>query len=218
MAEFRWFGHNSFRIKSRDATILTDPVDRSTGYVMAKQTADIVTISHDRTAHTNLNAVRPEYKLISGPGEYEMENIFITGIRTFDNGIASSNGSYNTAYLFEIEGMIICHLGDISRAPNSEQVEAMAQSDILLIPAGGSPVISQEQAAELVALLEPKVVIPMQFATEIGDKNLGGVEPFARLIGVNLPEPVDKYVVKSSDLTEAMHMVVLRPESEPARR
>lgn len=218
MAEFRWFGHNSFRIRSREATILTDPVDRSTGYVMAKQFAEIVTISHDHTGHTNLNAVRPDYQVIDGPGEYEMDDVFITGIRTYHDNNSGSERGYNTVYLFEIEGLVVCHLGDIGHAPNAEQSEAMAQSDILLVPAGGGTVISQEQAADIVSMLEPKIVIPMQFATEIGDKDLAAIEPFARLIGVNLPEPVDKYVVKASELTEAMQLIILRPESEPARR
>ena len=70
LAEFKWFGHNCFRIKSRDATIITDPVERSTGFAMARQTANIVTISAYDSQNANTNVVRPEFQIVDGPGEY----------------------------------------------------------------------------------------------------------------------------------------------------
>lgn len=217
MAEFKWFGHNCFRIKSREATIITDPVDRSTGYAMAKQNANIVSISRRDSPNANLAIIRPDFQVVDGPGEYEMDDVFITGVRTFVSDAHTEQRRFNTAYLLEMDGFVICHLGDLGKIPTTEQTEQLSQADILLLPAGGNG-LTQEQAAEVVSLLEPKVLIPMQYRTEIGDKDLLPVESFAKLVGVELPEPLDKYAPRQADLNEAMEIVLLNPDSEVARR
>jgi L-ascorbate metabolism protein UlaG (beta-lactamase superfamily) len=218
MAEFRWYGHNCFRIKGREATVITDPVGRETGYAMPKQTADVVTISHDHPGHANLNAVRPEFQVVNGPGEYELHDIFITGIRTYHDEERGKERGYNTVYLIELEGMVICHLGDLGHALTEEQAEAMSNVDVLLVPAGGGPVIDPAKAAEVIAQIEPKIVVPMQYATPQGDRKLGDLPSFCKQLGVDVPQPEEKLILRHSDLSEAMRLVVLAPESEPARR
>lgn len=218
MAEFRFFGHNCFRIKAREAVIMTDPVDRITGYAMAKQTADIVSLSHKHPGHTNLNAVKPDYRVIDGPGEYEMHEVFITGIRTYHDNESGKKLGYNTIYLFEVEGMRIGHLGDLGHPLTADQAESLQDCDVLLVPAGGGDIISPEQAAEVIGQLGPKVVIPMQFATEIGDQHLGGLDRFCKTLGIPVPAFEDKLVLRQSDLTDVMRLVALAPESEAARR
>ncbi len=218
MAEFRWYGHNCFRIRAREATIITDPVGKITGYSFPKQSADIVTISHDHPGHTNLDALRPEYQVIRGPGEYEMHDVFITGIRTYHDARRGAERGHNTVYLFEIEGMVVCHLGDLGHPLTTEQAETLGDPDVLIIPAGGGTVIDAATAAEIVSQLEPKVVIPMQFATAIGDRELGTVEAFCKHLGVQMPEAEEKLVLRQTDLGETMRLVVLTPESEAAKR
>lgn len=218
MAEIRWLGHNCFRIRAREATILIDPVGRTTGYAMAKQTADVVLLTHEHAGHANLGAVKPGYQIVHGPGEYEMHDAFITGIRTYHDAEAGKVHGYNTAYLIELEGMRFCHLGDLGHALNEDQLEALATCDVLMIPVGGGVVMSVEMAAEMIGQLEPKVVIPMQFATAIGDKALGGLEPFCKALGVQVPEAEEKLTLRSSDLSETMRLVVLKPDSEPAKK
>lgn len=218
MAEFRWLGHNCFRMKAREATILTDPLDRITGYAMPKQTADIVTISHDHPGHNNLNGVRPPYQVVNGPGEYELHDVFITGIRTYHDVEKGATHGYNTMYLITVEGIVICHLGDLGHPLTEEQIEAVSECDILLVPAGGGTVLSPEAAADLIAQIAPKIVIPMQYATPNGDRELGTVEAFAKRLGVDMPETLDKLVIRQSELPEAMRLVVLAPESDAAKR
>ncbi|MBA3337320.1 MAG: MBL fold metallo-hydrolase [Chloroflexia bacterium] len=218
MAEFRWFGHNCFRIRAREATILTDPLNRDTGYAMAKQTADIVTISHDHPGHSNLNAVKPEYHIVRGPGEYEMHGVFITGIRTYHDEQNGAERGYNTAYLIELEGMVICHLGDLGHPLSEEHAEAMSKIDILLIPAGGGVVLDPVRAAEIIGQLDPKIVIPMQYATSIGDTALGGLDVFTKQLGVTAPPPEEKLVIRHADLGETVRVLTLQPESESIKR
>ena len=218
MAEFRWFGHNCFRIKGREVTVITDPVGRETGYAMPKQTADVVTISHDHPGHANLAAVRPEYQVVRGPGEYELHDVFITGIRTYHDDARGKERGYNTVYLIELEGMVVCHLGDLGHPLTEEQAEAMSHVDVLLVPAGGGAVLEPPKAAELIGQIEPKVVIPMQYATAHGDKKLGDLASFCKHLGIDVPASEEKLQLRKSDLTDAMRLIALAPESEPARR
>ena len=191
--------------------MLTDPVGRGTGYVLPKQTADVVTISHEDAGHINLDAVKPEFMTLRGPGEYEVHDVFVTGIRTFHDAAGGKERGYNTIYLIELEGMVICHLGDLGHPLTEEQAEAMANVDVLLAPVGGGTVIEPAQAAEIVSQLEPKVVIPMRYATALGDKELGTPEPFAKELGVELPAAEEKLVLRHSELGETMRLVMLAP-------
>ncbi|HEV2106756.1 MAG TPA: MBL fold metallo-hydrolase [Thermomicrobiales bacterium] len=213
MAEFRWFGHNCFRIRAREATILTDPVGKPTGYALPKQSADLITISHDHPGHANLAAVKPDFHSVTGPGEYEIHGVFITGIRTYHDAVRGAERGYNTVYIMEVEGMVICHLGDLGHPMTDDQAEAMTNVDVLLVPAGGGTVIDQERAAEVVAQLQPKIVIPMQFATPKGDRTLGDVTDFCRHLGVATPPGEEKLTLRHSDLPEQMKVIVLTPES-----
>ncbi len=217
MAEFRWYGHNCFRIRAREATVVTDPVSRSTGYTMPKVTADLVTLSHQHPGHTNLGAIRPDppFKVIDGPGEYEIHDVLVTGIRTYHDPNKGADRGYNTIFLLELDGMTICHLGDLGHALSQAQAELLNGTDILLIPAGGdnTNIIDPSRAAEVVGQLEPKLVIPMQYATGNGDKTLGDLVTFCKALGVQPPTPEDKLVVRASDLSESMRIVALTPET-----
>ena len=218
MAEIRWYGHNCFRIRAKEATVLTDPVARTTGYAMPRQTADIVTISHDHAGHSNLSAVKPHYEIIRGPGEYELHEVFITGVRTYHDDEAGRQRGYNTVYVVEIEGMTIAHLGDLGHMLTEAQQETLSNVDILMIAVGGGSVLSPEKAASLVTEVSPKVVLPMQYATAIGDKQLGTLDAFCKQLGVEAPEPKDRVTLRPSDLGETVQLIALSPESDAAKR
>lgn len=209
MAEIKWFGHACFRLRSRDATILTDPVPRSLGYRVERQRADIVTISHDHPGHNALDIVNGEVKLVTGPGEYEMNDVFITGIRTYHDGKRGAERGRNTAYLFELEDIVICHLGDLGHTLTEAQVESMSTVDVLIVPVGGGTVLEPAQAVEVIAQLEPKAIIPMQYRTATGDAEREPLERFLKEMGVAEVTPRDKYVVRAADLGETAEVVVL---------
>jgi L-ascorbate metabolism protein UlaG (beta-lactamase superfamily) len=213
MAEIRWFGHNCFRIKSREATVLMDPVGKKTGYTVSKQTADIVTVSHEHPGHNNVAMVKPEYALINGPGEYELNNIFVTGIRTYHDKVKGAERGYNTIYELDMDGMRIAHLGDLGHTPDEQSIERIESIDILFVPAGGGPLLSPSEIAELVGTISPKMVIPMQFRTGKGDTDREPVDAFCKHLGIEIPNAVDKLNVKASDLSDQMQLVVMEPVS-----
>jgi L-ascorbate metabolism protein UlaG (beta-lactamase superfamily) len=218
MAEIRWYGHNCFRIRAKEATVLTDPVGKRTGYVLPKQNVDIVTLSHDHPGHANLDAVKSEYQTIAGPGEYELHDIFVTGIRTYHDKQQGAELGYNTIYLLELENLVFGHLGDLGHQISDAMIEQYGSVDVLFVPAGGGPVLPPAEMAELIANISPKLVIPMQYRTAKGDAERDEVGPFLKHLGVEAPKPVDKLVIKPSDLTDQMQVVLLEPESDAAKR
>jgi L-ascorbate metabolism protein UlaG (beta-lactamase superfamily) len=209
MAEIKWFGHACFRLKSREATIITDPVPRSLGYKVDKQRADIVTLSHDHPGHTATEIISGDYKVVQAPGEYEMDEVFITGIRTYHDNRRGEERGRNTVYIIEIENMTICHLGDLGHTLSAEQVEALTSVDILIVPIGGGPVLDAEKAAEVAGQIEPKMVIPMQYRTALGDHDRAELDRFLKEMAVHDVVPVDKLTVKPSDLRDMTEVVVL---------
>ncbi|HYI25512.1 MAG TPA: MBL fold metallo-hydrolase [Thermomicrobiales bacterium] len=217
MAEIRWLGHTCVRIKAREAVILMDPVDRSTGYGIGKQAADIVTLSNDPRGR-NLSAVRPDYKTIDGPGEYELQNVFVTGARSYQNDAPEEPRIYNTMYVVEVEGLKIGHLGNVGHTLSESQAEPLEDVDILVVPVGGDGPFSYDSAVDLVTKLAPKVVIPVRYQTEFGGGGLGDLVTFCKKLGMEPPAAEDKYVVKPSDLGETTQLVVLKPDSDPVKR
>jgi L-ascorbate metabolism protein UlaG (beta-lactamase superfamily) len=209
MAEIKWFGHACFRLRSRDATILTDPVSRSLGYKVDRQRADIVTLSHDHPGHTNLDLVSTTPKLITGPGEYEMNDVFVTGVRTYHDDKNGAEQGRNTAYLFELEDLVVCHLGDLGHTLTEEQAEAMSKADVVIIPVGGGSVLDAAQAVEVLGQLDPKIIIPMQYQTEVGDRERDPLDRFLKEMGLTEVTPRDKLTVRTSDLGETPEVVVL---------
>lgn len=195
-----------------------DPVGPKTGYAMGKQTADIVTMSHDHPGHSYLSGVKPDYRTITGPGEYEIQTIFITGVRSYHDTNTGEDHGYNTIYLVELEGMTFAHLGDLGHKLSEADAQALDSVDVLFIPVGGGTTFSSEDAAELVGQVQPKAVVPMQFATALGDKQLNDTTVFFKQLGVEPPEPLDILTLKPSDLSDATQYFVLSPESSSAKQ
>jgi L-ascorbate metabolism protein UlaG (beta-lactamase superfamily) len=218
MAEIRWYGHNCFRIRGKEATIVLDPVGRNTGYAMGLQTADIVTISHSHDGHTNTSRIRPEFRVVDGPGEYEMHDVFITGVRTYHDTVKGAERGYNTVFIVELEGMRFAHLGDLGHPLTETQAEELDNVDVLMVPVGGGTALSASVAADLVAQVQPKAVIPMQYRTEIGDQELEDPSEFLKLVGAAEVQPVEKLTLKPSDLNDTTQVFLLIPDSDIAKR
>src|SRR5579884_280655 len=213
MAEITWLGHACFRIQGREAVILTDPIESGDGFEGARKTADIVTLSHPLPNDVSLIGVGPKTRVISGPGEYEVADVFITGIRSHAVGGVGRSQIPNTIYLFELEDLVICHLGDLTQPLTEEQAGAMSSVDVLIVPVGGGPTIGAAAAVEVIGQIEPAVVIPMQFATERGgqDGDREGIGQFLKQVGSPEITPLPRLNLKKSDLGETMQVVVLRP-------
>lgn len=219
--EIVWLGHSCFRLKSREAVVITDPFgagasDQQTapaGPSLGKLTADVVTVSHHHSNHDNSAAIGGNPHVIDGPGEYEVKGVVVTGVRTYHDAEHGKTRGKNTSYLIEMDDLVVCHLGDIGHVLNAAQVEAMSRVDILLIPVGGGATINAAQAAEVISLVEPKIIIPMHFRLPGSTSELEPVDRFLREMGVTNAEPQPKLVVVASALPESLQVVLLEPRA-----
>jgi len=207
--EITWLGHSCFRIKGKDAVLITDPYDDSIGYSLGKPKANIVTSSHPHPGHGFVAGVGGEPRLVYGPGEYESAGVFINGISTFHDDEKGKRRGKNTVYLIEIDEITVCHLGDLGHALSSEQVEEMSSAEVLLVPVGGLSTIDAATAAEMVRLLQPRIVIPMHFKTEVVPFKLEPVDNFLNEMGLKGTTPQPKLSITKASLPEEMQVVVL---------
>ncbi|HTE84019.1 MAG TPA: MBL fold metallo-hydrolase, partial [Dehalococcoidia bacterium] len=165
--EITWLGHSCFRLRSRETTVVTDPPSAEKGYSLPNLTATIVTVSHGHPGHNASALCGGSPRVIEGPGEYEVGGVLIAGVRTYHDDKHGQDRGPNTAFVIELEELRLCHLGDLGHIPTAEQREAMSDIDVLMIPVGGHSTIDGAGAAEVASLLEPKIVIPMHYRTDL---------------------------------------------------
>ena len=205
--EITWYGHSCFRLTERgSASVVTDPFDHEVvGFQALKLKADIVTVSHDAPGHSFTNAVKGYSHLLDGPGEYEIGGVFITGVRT--NG--GKNEPRNTLYVFDYDGITIAHLGDLKAVPSRAQIDALGTVNVALVPVGAGNALSAAKAAEVVSVIEPNLVVPMHYATDLSKLSLDPLEKFIKEMGLGTVEAEDSLKVTKSSLPEEARIVVL---------
>lgn len=200
-------------MERRAAAIVTDPFDNSIGLAPQRFKADVVTVSHDAPGHSNLSIVKGA-RAITGPGEFEIGGAFITGVRTTEvkKEEVDKLKVQNTAYVIEYESVSVCHLGDVSAIPEQGQVEALGDVDILLVPVGGGMGLNAAEAAEIISLIQPSIVVPMHYKTKRTKLKLDPLSRFLKEMGLGKvpPEPILK--VSHSNLPEETMVVVLQPK------
>jgi L-ascorbate metabolism protein UlaG (beta-lactamase superfamily) len=213
--EITWYGHSCFRLVERGlATVVTDPYDyRQVGYEPLKLKADIVTVSHDSPGHNHLPAVKGDPRPITGPGEYEIGGVFITGVQT--NGhTRSADELRNTLYVIDYNGVTIAHLGDLSRVPSQTEIEALGPVHVALVPVGGGGGLSAAKAAEVISLVEPNIVIPMHYSIPSSKARLDPLSKFSKEMGLADVETQPSLKVASLNaLPEETRVVVLEYQS-----
>ena len=209
--EIIWFGHSCFRISDRGlASVVCDPYDNKVvGYQALKLKADIVTTSHESPRHRNIKAVKGDPYIISGPGEYEIGGIFITGLRT-DKRNKNQEKSINTLYLINYFGVKIVHLGDMEHVPTQTEVESLGPVNIALVPVGGGGGLNAAKASEVISLFEPNIVVPMHYATSASKAELEPIGKFLKVMGLSTIETLPTLKVsRPESLPEETQVVVL---------
>lgn len=207
--DITWLGHSCFRIRGKEATVVTDPCPPSSGYNIAKPTADIVTISHNAENHTYLKAIAGKPVIINQPGEYEIHEAFITGITTYQDASRGAERGKNIAFIIEMEGLRVCHLGNIGHTPTAEQAEEMTGVDVLLIPVGGGDTIDGAKAAEVVSLLEARVVVPMRYKTDASKNGLEPPDRFLKELGASVGEAQPKLSLNRASVPSETKAILL---------
>ncbi len=207
--DITWLGHSCFRIKGSQTTVITDPYPPDLGYSLGKQTAAIVTVSHQHPGHSFVTEVGGEPRVIKGPGEYEIANTLIIGLATFHDREDGRQKGKNTVYAIQLDELSICHLGDLGHVLTAQQVEDIGNVDILLIPVGGVSTINATLAAEVVRQLEPRVVVPMHFKTPAVSRDLEPVDRFLKEMSVKDTASRPKLTLTKGNLPAATTVFLL---------
>jgi L-ascorbate metabolism protein UlaG (beta-lactamase superfamily) len=208
--EITWYGRACFRLRGRDATVISDPCPPATGFVAGKHDVDLLTISHDHADHAYTRSITAGLTL-TRPGEYEFRDLLVIGIRTFHDGERGAQRGENVVFAVEIDGVHVCHLGDLGHLLTEEQLAELGPIDVLLVPAGGQFTISPAEAAEVVAQVSPRIVIPMHYAVNGASQDLLGPEKFLHEMGVADTTRQPKAQVTPSNLPEETQVVLLEP-------
>ena len=209
--EITWYGHSCFRLTERGlAAVVTDPFDHDVvGYEALKLKSDIVTVSHDTPGHSFTKAVKGYSHLITGPGEYEIGSVFITGVQTNGRDKKEEEQPRNTLYVFDYNGITVAHLGDLRQVPSRSQVDALGTVNVALVPVGAGGGLNAAKAAEVVSVLEPGIVIPMHYATPDAKLSLDPLEKFVKEMGLSTDDPKPSIKINSSNLPTETRVVVL---------
>jgi L-ascorbate metabolism protein UlaG (beta-lactamase superfamily) len=188
--------------------IVTDPYEKALGLSLPRIRADVVTVSHNHPGHNCIKNVQGSPIILSSPGEYEIQGTFIAGIAG-GNKEEGELSHENSIFVFEMDGLNTCHLGDLDHIPTREQIEAFGDVQILLIPVGGSGSLSASQAAEVISMLEPQLVIPMHYAIPELQVKLDPVSKLFKEMGLREPAPESSLKVTLSSLPEETQVVLL---------
>lgn len=211
--EINYLGHASFKIKGRSVIVVTDPFDpKKVGLKFPAMKADIVTVSHDHFDHNNTALVTDTKMVISEPGEYEIADVSIIGIKTYHDKVKGAERGLNTIFLIEIDGVRILHLGDLGHKLSDSQIERIGDIDVLMIPIGGEFTIGSDDAVEIVRSLEPKYIVPMHYQSSgLDEKAFAKLEkPENFFTKSNLTvEKMDKLIIKSEIIEEDQKIIFL---------
>jgi len=207
--EITWLGHSCFIIKGKEKTVITDPYHPDLGYSLGEPEADIVIVSHLHPGHSYVEGVANNPRQIKVPGECEIGGVFITGIATFHDTEGGKTRGKNTVYSVEMDGMALCHLGDLGHPLRPEMVDELGVIDILFLPVGEVSTIPVSTAVETVKELNPHIVIPMHYKTNVVARSLEPVDKFLKEMGIREAEPRSKLSISESSLPSGTQVVVL---------
>jgi len=208
--EITWHGLTCFRFSERGlATVVTDPYPPEVGLALPRPRADVLTVSRDDPYCTHTAGVRGPFRVLNGPGEYEIGNVFITGVATFGDTKQGAVRGRNTIFAFNYGGVSVCHLGNLGHVPSQADVEAIGTVHILIVPVGGGGSLTPAQAAEVIGLFEPGIVIPMNYKVPGLALNLGPLSRFLKEMGLEYVERCETLKVSRSDVSEETRIIAL---------
>ena len=205
-----YLGHSSFRLHASGMVVVTDPFPESLGLRTDPRPAAVVTVSNTHPNHSAAGAVSGSPRVFRAPGEYEYNGIVVRGVMTpLPPGVPHERR--NVAYTIEMDGVNVCHLGDLALPLTTRQVDELKPVDVALAPAGGHCAISPDQALQTIQDLDPRIVIPMHYAHGQTGVTLDGPDAFLRRLGQDDLQPQPRLVVTTGNLPADLRVNLLSP-------
>ena len=213
--DITWLGHSCFRLRSEDLVVVCDPYPLSLGLRPDTRSATVVTVSNTHSNHSNWEEVAGDPRVFSAPGEYEYSGVSVRGVMT-PLPPETPGDQRNVAYSIEIDGVNICHLGDIALPLSTREVDELMPVDVLMMPVGGGCTLGLDQVLQSMQDLDPKVVVPMHYSIPEVDVSLQGVEGFLNRMGLSEVQPQPRLVVTTSNLSPDLRVVLLACQGRAA--
>ncbi|MDE6868717.1 MAG: MBL fold metallo-hydrolase [Clostridia bacterium] len=217
--KIEYLGHSCFKLtESTGTSVVCDPYDSSIGYDMPKVCADAVTVSHRHYDHDNIGAVSGNPVIIDGECNHELDGVQISAVKSFHDGQRGKVRGENLIFKFRMDGIDICHLGDLGEACSSELIELLLPVDVLLIPVGGNYTVDAEMAKEYVDRLMPNVVIPMHYRDKGCKLDIEKVDDFLQTFDEEDIEEIDgseiEFTRREFDGFDNTRVIVLRRRND----
>ncbi len=177
--KIQYLGHSCFKLtESTGFSAVTDPFS-GVGYELPNGlTADVVTLSHDHFDHNNAKAIGGQPTILRKDGFFDFGGVEITGVKSYHDEEGGALRGENVIYKFRMDGLDICHLGDLGEECSAELIELLLPVNILLIPIGGKYTIDYKRAKEYVDRLMPDIVIPMHYKTKSSTIDIDKAQAF----------------------------------------
>jgi L-ascorbate metabolism protein UlaG (beta-lactamase superfamily) len=212
--KIKYLGHSAFVLTS-DAgkKVLTDPYqsgsyDGAVGYKPITEKVDVVTASHEHEDHFCLDGLPEGYEVVKSPGKHEAAGFSIEGVKTYHDTSGGKERGRNVVFTIDVDGLRVCHLGDLGHVLSGDEAAAIGKVDVLLVPVGGFFTIGPREALDVIKALGPTVVIPMHYKTDALNFPIAPVEDFLSLAGDH--EKLDTYEVElgESDMSSKRILVL----------
>lgn len=183
--QIEWYGQSAFRLTSSDTSVAIDPFADMSGLAarglqfeypaIAGVTAALLLVTHEHADHNGVEVVGGDPLILrSTAGRLPSPIGEVTAIASEHDESAGTERGPNTIFVFELEGLRVCHFGDFGQSVlRDEQAQAIGQIDLLFVPVGGGPTAGARQAAAIVDRLSPRWVVPMHYRTP----RIGFLEP-----------------------------------------
>jgi L-ascorbate metabolism protein UlaG (beta-lactamase superfamily) len=181
--KIKWLGHSAFLITSADnIKIITDPYTPGNGinYRPINESSDIVTVSHRHSDHNNAAAVKGTPVILREKGLRVVKGVEIKGVPVYHDGTLGSQRGGDLVFCFKMDGISLCHTGDLGHALSPRQIEEIGPVDVLMLPVGGFYTIDAKEATAVVQSLKPHIVIPMHYKTAGAEYPIAGLQPFLK--------------------------------------
>ena len=210
-----WLGHSCFKIQDKTGvdgiTVVTDPYDKKIGFKAPNFEAQIVTVSHDHYDHNDAKSLRGDPYIINSAGEYDVKGVAVQGVESYHDDKKGKERGINIIYRIEVDDVSVSHLGDLGHSLDDKQLDVLVGTDILLIPVGNKYTINAKKAVEVIAQIEPRIVIPMHYQMPgLTIEGLDSVDKFIKELGIK-PTEEDKLRISKKDLpAEDMELVILK--------
>jgi L-ascorbate metabolism protein UlaG (beta-lactamase superfamily) len=191
--QVRWYGQSFFTLTSASNIVVAmDPFDGSfVNYPIPQDLkADVLLVTHEHRDHNNVAIIKGDpfvMKSERGIGKEEKHGIKLRGIGAYHDNEHGAQRGRNTIYTIEMDGVRLCHLGDIGQSSfTDEQLARIGAVDVLFLPAGGQFTTEPKDLRKLVDQIKPRVAVPMHYKS-----------PYTR----DLPlAPLDEFLTLNKDL------------------